>query len=320
MIPEPIIFITGVSSGIGLETALLLRERGFKVIGSSRSPEKIQHLPFPVVPLDITSQESLDACGHYLKNEIGRLDVLVCNAGTMGPAAAGEELTSEALWQVFQTNFFGTVHLIRAVLPLMRQQNKGKIIVLSSIAGKVGAPPFFSAYTSSKHALEGYIETLAKELTPFHISVTLIEPGYCKTALSQTIQTPPHPLPEYESRRSFTLALQTYAIDHGRDPRLVAQAILKTVQNPHPPLRVVVGLDAKFLDAGRKYLPEKVFQSLLNRVFSWRKETRNPITSLRKFLLHSKTADRAWRIVSTGAVILAIFQFVTFIFKREVDS
>ncbi|MEJ5314516.1 MULTISPECIES: SDR family oxidoreductase [Anaerolinea] len=320
MMTEPIVFITGVSSGIGLETALLFKKKGFQIIGSSRTPEKYQHLPFPVVPLDITSQESIDACVRYLKRDIGRVDVLVCNAGTMGPVAAGEELTSEALWQVFQTNFFGTVHLIRAVLPLMRQQDKGKIIVLSSIAGKVGAPPFFSAYTSSKHALEGYIETLAKELAPFHISVTLIEPGYCKTALSQSIQSPPHPLPEYEPRRTFTHTLQTYAIDHGRDPRQVALAILKTVQHPNPPLRVLVGLDAKFLDAGRKYLPEKIFQFLLNKMFSWRKAPPTPVTPVRRFLLNSKKADRAWRIVSTGMVVLALFQLASFIFKRKPDS
>lgn len=317
MSEKTVVFITGVSSGIGLETASLLHQKGFRVIGSSRHPEKLTPLPFPVFSLDITSEESICTCVHRIKSEFGQLNVLICNAGIMGPVAAGEELTPEVLWKVFQTNFFGTVNLIRCVTPLMRTQKGGRIIVLSSIAGKIGAPPFFSAYAASKHALEGYVETIAKELAPFQIHVTLVEPGYFHTAIDQSIQTPPTPISEYQTRRHFTHALQQYAIEHGRHPQQVAYAILNTLQKPYPPLRVVVGLDAKFLDTGRRYLPDKLFQFFLSQMFSWKKETQNPVTPIRKFLMNSKIADCSWHILSIGFLTFGLVQLVKHIYKKD---
>lgn len=317
MTEKPVVLITGVSSGIGMETANLLKAKGFQVIGTSRNPEKCRELPFPVIPLDITSEESIYACIHWIDKEVGRIDALICNAGIMGPVAAGEELTTSALMEVFQTNFFGTINLIRAIIPCMKKQKGGRVIVVSSIAGKVGAPPFFSAYSASKHALEGYIETVAKELAPFQIRITLIEPGYFRTSIHKFIQNPPYPISDYERRRIYTYALQNYAIEHGRHPQQVAHAILSTLLNLDPPLRVLVGLDAKFLDAGRRYLPERIFQDLLSHMFNWKKETQNPVTPVRKFLLNSHIADRSWRILSTGFFVFVLLKILRFIFIKR---
>ncbi len=182
---------------------------------------------------------------------------------------------------------------------------------------RLAPPPFFSAYAASKHALEGYVETIAKELAPFQIHVTLVEPGYFHTAIDQSIQTPPNPISEYQTRRHFTYALQQYAIEHGRHPQQVACAILNTLQKPYPPLRVVVGLDAKFLDTGRRYLQDNLFQFFLSQMFSWKKETQNPVTPIRKFLLNSKIADFSWHILLFGILTFGLVQLMKHIYKKD---
>ena len=163
------VLVTGASSGIGQVIAQLLTERGFTVYGTSRKPTGT------LIPLDVRSDESVRAC----VDRVGTIDVLVNNAGYTLMGSAEETSVDEAKAQL-ETNFFGVVRMVKAVLPAMRQARAGKIITIGSLAG-ITAIPFGAFYTASKFALEGYTEALWHELRPFGIHVTLIEPGQVET-------------------------------------------------------------------------------------------------------------------------------------------
>src|SRR5437660_2901591 len=170
------ILVTGASSGIGQSTARLLAERGFTVFGTARKPDSAKREPFTMLALDVRSDESVRACVAQVITKSGRLDVLVNNAGYAMMGAAEETSVEEAKAQ-FETNFFGIVRMVNAVLPGMRAAGAGKIINISSLAGNT-AIPFSAFYSASKFALEGYSESLWYEVRPFGITVSLVEPGF----------------------------------------------------------------------------------------------------------------------------------------------
>jgi NAD(P)-dependent dehydrogenase (short-subunit alcohol dehydrogenase family) len=308
-----VILITGASSGIGLVTAQHLAQQGYRVFGTSRNPTQTQTVGFTLLPLDVRSEESIQACLQMIMAQAGRLDVLINNAGFIGPGAASEELSLEQIKALFETNFFGVVQMINAVLPHFRQQGGGQIINLSSAAGLLTTPPFFSVYSASKHALEAYTEGLRYEVRPFNIRVSLVEPGYFQTNIAQTIELPDRALDVYAVRRQQAVTLDRLGIQAGRDPILIAQLIAQIIRGRSPRLRYAVGLDAQFMTTAKRLLPFTLVERFVERLFLYDAE-RLPATSLtglRRRVLDSRVADAAWQqtwlALAGGAAIALIF-------------
>lgn len=182
------IFITGCSTGIGLDTALFLKEKGWKVIASCRKEEDVKNLQnqgLECLKVDVTKKEDLQNAFDYLQN-LERLDAIFCNAG-FGQPGFVEDIPLEALEEIFATNVFGVWECIRLAMPIFRKQNSGKIIINSSILGFTGMP-FRGAYNSTKYALEGLADTLRCELKGSNIFVSLLEPGPITSNFRKTAQ------------------------------------------------------------------------------------------------------------------------------------
>src|SRR3954451_9495332 len=178
---EPVALVTGASSGIGEAAARGLRKAGFTVYGTSRravAGEERDGVVF--LPLDVTDDDSVARATREVIARSGRIDVLVNNAG-LGIAGAAEESSIEQARALFDTNVFGSIRMTRAVLPQMRQQGSGRIINVSSVLGLVPAP-FGALYASTKHAIEGYSESLDHEVREHGIRVLLVEPAYTRTS------------------------------------------------------------------------------------------------------------------------------------------
>src|SRR6266480_359248 len=193
--------VTGASSGFGQATAALLTAQGFLVFGTSRAPAHNEASSFELLPLDVDSEASVQTCLQTILERTGRIDLLVNNAG-FAQAGAIEENSLEDARAQFETNVFGVLRMLKAVLPVMRQQGSGQIITVSSLLGVV-AMPYLSLYSSSKFALEGMIEGLYHELRPFHIKVSLVEPTFFRTKFDA--QPPATPLAAYEAARQSML-------------------------------------------------------------------------------------------------------------------
>lgn len=198
-----IIFITGCSSGIGHDAALTLAKRGHRVIASCRKEEDVQMLAAlgcEVVLMDVDSSESIArAFAEVLKSTHGRLDVLINNAG-YGQAGALEDISRDVLRSQFETNVFGLMELTRLAIPVMRRQNHGRIINISSILGLISMP-FRGAYNASKYAVEGLCDTLRLELQSSGIQVICIEPGPIDTAFRENVIA--HSLKKIDMERSY---------------------------------------------------------------------------------------------------------------------
>src|SRR2546426_6277417 len=208
------VLVTGASSGIGQATARLLAQRGFNVFGTARKPGSAQSQGVTMVALDVRSDESVRACVEQVVAKAGRLDVLVNNAGYSITGAAEETSVEEAKAQL-ETNFFGAVRMVNAVLPGMRAAGAGKIINVSSLAGNT-AIPYSAFYSASKFALEGYSESLWDEVRPFGISVSLVEPGFVNTPIGEASPVAARARPEYETTRKRMLAKFGRALEIGR--------------------------------------------------------------------------------------------------------
>ncbi len=261
-----VVLVVGASSGLGKATALQLLAEGHRVYGTSRTPERYGDLGFPLLPLDVRSSESVAQAVETLLQREGRLDVLVNCAGYEGPCAAVEE-TSEAQGRaLMETNFFGAVRLLRAVLPVMRKQGGGKIINITSIAGPQVPTPFFAFYAASKAALDAFSESLRLELLPLGITLSVVQPGFFRTAIHRTMEPPAHPLPIYRARRSSACRQDRYAIRHGGDPRAVGRLIARIVREPHPRFRYLAGNDAHLTAQMRRLLPASLFEGMLRLV------------------------------------------------------
>jgi short-subunit dehydrogenase len=256
------ILVTGASSGIGQATARLLADRGFTVFGTARKPAAKKQGDITMVPLDVRSDESVRAC----VEEVGRVDVLVNNAGYSLTGAAEETSVDEAKAQ-FETNFFGLVRMVNAVLPTMRAARAGKIINISSLAGNT-AIPFSGFYSASKFAVEGYSEALWYELRPFGISVSLIEPGFVNTPIGEASPGAAHPLPAYEATRKRMLSAFGKALASGIAAEEVARTVLATVQRSSPALRYPVGSQATWLPRLRSMVPWSVYAAGVRKTFA----------------------------------------------------
>ncbi|OLC61582.1 MAG: hypothetical protein AUH89_02415 [Ktedonobacter sp. 13_1_40CM_4_52_4] len=263
MTTSRVALVTGASSGFGQVTATLLAKHGFQVFGTSRTPIDHPGGSYEMLPLDVCSEISVQACVQTILQRTGRIDLLVNNAGYAQGGALEENSLDDARAQ-FETNVFGVLRVLKAVLPAMRQQSGGQIITVSSLLGMV-AMPYLGLYASSKFALEGMMEGLQDELRPFHIRVSLVEPTFFRTHF--TAQPPATPLAVNESARQSMLRFVQDGVEHGPDPELVAGRILQLASSARPPLRSYVGPRAGLLVALRNWLPPRVFERVRRRVF-----------------------------------------------------
>jgi NAD(P)-dependent dehydrogenase (short-subunit alcohol dehydrogenase family) len=266
--PTPrVVLITGASSGVGQSTARLLARRGFTVFGTSRNPSSADRVPgVEMLTLDVRDDDSVRACVETILHRSGRLDVVINNAG-YELAGALEELSSEEARAQFETNFFGVVRMVNAVLPLMRHQKRGHIINVSSLTG-LTASPFLGIYSASKFALEGYTEALRHEVKPFNIQVSLTEAGFLRTAMMNHRQIAARRMTEYDPWRQRALdAIR--ALEHkAPGPEVVADRLLEIMSTSSPRLRYLIGQQAKSVGRLRRFLPAGIFEQGVRRTFS----------------------------------------------------
>ena len=273
---QKVSIVTGSSSGIGLETALMFARNGYVTYATMRTPEKgaliknaveKENLPIKVVQLDVTDDKSLKNAIDHVTSEDGRIDVLVNNAG-YGLVGALEELSIEEIKAQYQTNFFGLVRVIQAVLPTMRKQRSGRILNLSSGAGLFGYPGG-SAYVSTKFAVEGLSESIAYELEPFGIKVILIEPGFVKTNFANSMlisKKAQDPTSSYSQMMQRIAASSNELAKSGSSAELVANVILDAATNPNPRLRYLVGKDVEAWAASKKSMDESEFFNMIKKI------------------------------------------------------
>jgi NAD(P)-dependent dehydrogenase (short-subunit alcohol dehydrogenase family) len=257
--------VTGASSGIGAAVAHLFHRRGFLVFGTSRSADPGSPHEFPMLKLDVNSDASVKACIAEVLARAGRLDVLVNNAGYALTGAAEETSIEEAKEQ-FETNYFGVVRMVKAALPRMREARSGRIITIGSLAGLM-AIPYNAFYSSTKFALEGYMEALWFELKPFGIAVSLIEPGFVRTSINQATRAAAEPLAAYDGPRDRANSVVDRSVEKGIAPELVAKAVLRAAQSKTPRLRYRVGADSRWLPRLKNATPWNFFAFGVRRTF-----------------------------------------------------
>lgn len=258
-----VVLITGGSSGIGKSVGEYLLEKGFIVYGTSRNPQKIENHPFKLVALDVTNIETVNAAVTEVIYKEGRLDVLVNNAG-MGITGPIEETPTDEMRNVFNTNLFGTIDVMKAVLPQMREQKSGLIINVTSIAGYMGLP-FRGIYSATKGALEIVTEAIRMEVKSFGIQVTNVAPGdFATNIASGRYHTPVFENSPYKKTYQENLDLMDAHVDSGSDPLEMATAIYKIIQTPKPKIHYKVGdFMQKFSIVLKKILPDKMYEKLL---------------------------------------------------------
>lgn len=262
-----IVLITGATSGIGKETALLLASKGFLVYGTARNVEG-KNLPFRLLPMDVRNETSIKEAVQQILTEVGRIDILINNAG-VGITGAVEELPAEQLHNVFATNLYGAIAVIQQVLPAMRAQGSGRIINIASIAGYMGLP-FRGAYSASKGALLLMSEALRMEVKQFGIEVTTISPGdYATDIASRRYHTPVIENSPYAEVYAKQLQLMNEHVDSGGDPKEMADKILKVINTKHPKVHYKQGsFLQKFSIVLKRLLPSKSYEKMLMKHYS----------------------------------------------------
>ena len=268
-----VVLITGCSSGFGLLTALHFARQGETVIAGVRRPSTArelrrrrdeERLSFDIVGLDVTDEASVAAAVSGVLEAQGRIDVLVNNAG-VGSHGAIEDTSPEVVQAVFDTNVFGPLRLLRAVLPVMRSQGQGVVVNMSSLAGRVSAP-FAGIYSATKFALEALSECLHYEVAPFGIRVALIEPGAFVTAFAENRLEPGAHGNNVASPYARTLRRWEEASarlpgrNDGGDPAEVAAAVYEAATQPDHPLRRLVGADAELIATLHHDLEDAAFE------------------------------------------------------------
>jgi NAD(P)-dependent dehydrogenase (short-subunit alcohol dehydrogenase family) len=246
--------VTGASSGIGEATAQRLAMAGYKVYGTSRRGAQAGQRSFEMLPLDVTSDESVDAAVREVMRLDGRIDVLVNNAGFGVAPAGAEESSIEQARSIFDTNFFGIVRMTRAVVPHMRHQGGGRIINIGSVLGFLPMP-YGALYAATKHAIEGYSESLDHELRTRGIRVSVIEPAYTKTQFDANFVEPDSKLDEYREARAALGERVKEVMAVADAPGVVADVVLEAASAARPKLRYTAGGLANRLRLLRRFAP-----------------------------------------------------------------
>ena len=271
---ENVALVTGCSSGIGLETAISLAREGYFTYATMRNMKKSEglekivneeKLPIKVLELDVDSEESADNAIARIMQEKGRINTLVNNAG-WGMWGTVEDVSIEEFKEQFETNFFAIIRMIKKVAPIMRKQNSGNIVNVSSVAGRIGFP-VTPAYISSKFALEGLSECLRFELGPFGINVIIIEPGVIKTNFFDSMKMAKKSDSDsvYNEITSKVVSGVKMMAEMGTDPKEVANTIIKSISEQNPLPRYIVGNDAMMFLEAKKMKTDIEFENYIKK-------------------------------------------------------
>lgn len=238
MIQQKVALVTGVSSGIGRATAARLLERGFRTLGTIRGTSAASELPpgLELVQLDVRDADSIRSCVSAVINRAGRIDVLVNSAG-YALSGALEETSIEEASRLFETNFFGVLRMCQAVLPIMREQGGGRIINIGSVLGFLPAP-YMGIYAASKHAIEGYSQSLDHEVRQFGIRVSVVEPSFTRTSLGPNGQLAGQLLAAYAGERDRAVEALRVNVANGNSPSTVASVVLNALASRFPRLSI----------------------------------------------------------------------------------
>jgi NAD(P)-dependent dehydrogenase (short-subunit alcohol dehydrogenase family) len=255
--------VTGASSGIGRATAKALQRAGFRVFGTSRRGAAESSDGVTMLACDVTDDESVAKLVDRVLNEAGRIDLLVNNAG-IGLLGGAEESSTAQAQALFDVNVFGVIRVTRAVLPAMRRQRKGRIVNLSSVLGLIPAP-YSALYASTKHAIEGYSESLDHELRPFGIRVALVEPAYTRTSFEENLVRPDRLLDIYDAARAGMNGVLRKAIETGDAPEVVAKTVVEAATASVPKRRYAAGKMARRVSILRRFVPEFAFDKSLRK-------------------------------------------------------
>ncbi|MDB5103967.1 MAG: short-chain dehydrogenase [Fibrobacteres bacterium] len=269
----PGVLITGASSGIGLATAYLLSERGYRVVGTARNPDAVLHRlqeerggtpPFRLVRMDLTDPASVDEGYARAQSLLGGVDILINNAG-QGELGSVEDTDLDDSRTLFEVNYFSVVRLVKLAVPAMRARGSGIILNLGSIVHDLQFP-FKAQYCASKSALTGFSLSLRYELHPHHIRVHILEPGWVRSEFHNRLR------PVYKAGSPYALRLKPF-LDFTRDSdpavpdgRAVAVIILATLENPKAPVRIPVGREARKFRIARRFLSN----AMLDRLLLWK--------------------------------------------------
>ena len=268
--------VTGASSGFGLLISVTLARRGWRVLATMRDLNRRDKLEaaareagvldrIELHPLDITNSDQIESIAALIADRSQPLHALVNNAGFAVPGFA-EDVTDAELRDQFDTNFFGTVAVTRALLPQMRRQGFGHVVVVTSISGRMGYPGV-SSYAASKFALEGWAETLRYEMLSLGIQVVLVEPGSFETDIWTRNAKQAAALRNPDSANAVRVSRWRARLAQGAkkraNPEVVADTIARILENPKPKLRYVVGKDAKMALIMRRILPAGVFERMV---------------------------------------------------------
>lgn len=258
-----VVLITGGSSGIGKSIGEFLHQKGFVVYGTSRNPEKISNSIFPLVALDVRDKQSIVNCVAEVIQKSGRLDIVINNAG-VGITGPIEEIPTEEIRNNFETNLFGPIEVMKAVLPQMRAQKSGLIINITSIAGYMGLP-YRGIYSASKGALELITEALRMEVKSFGIQITNVAPGDFATNIAAgRYHAPVVKGSAYEVPYGNTLKEMDLHVDSGSNPNEMAEAIFGIIQADKPKVHYKVGaFMQKFSIVLKRILPDTVYEKML---------------------------------------------------------
>lgn len=264
--PHPVALITGASSGIGRASAVALANAGYRVFGTSRKPMTAPANGITMLVADVTDDASVQALIAEVMTAAGRIDLLVNNAG-YALSGAAEESSIGQVQALFETNFHGVVRVTSAVLPIMRAQGAGRILNVGSVLGLIPGP-FGAYYAASKHAIEGYSESLDHEVRPFAIRVAVIEPWATKTSIEANSPQGDRPVMAYAQTIACYRTAFDAAMAEGDTAEDVAATIVAAAGDRNPRLRYPSGKAARQTSFARRFLPRSLFDRTLRKQFN----------------------------------------------------
>jgi NAD(P)-dependent dehydrogenase (short-subunit alcohol dehydrogenase family) len=260
---RPVAIVTGATTGIGAATARALHGAGYHVFGTYRKLPATKLAAVDYVACDVTSDEAVGAAVREVLAKAGRIDLLVNNAG-VGLIGAAEESSLEQAKSIFDVNLFGVIRMTNAVLPVMRQQRSGRIVNISSVMGLIPSP-FLALYASSKHAVEGYSQSLDHEVRGSGIRVVLVQPGYTRTTFESNALAADRKSEHYAPARVNAEAVLRHEMTKADPPEVVAATVVTAASATAPHLRYTAGRDATMVSLLRRFVPASAFDKSLRK-------------------------------------------------------
>ena len=260
---QPVAIVTGATAGIGAATARALHAAGYRVFVTYRKPPATKIPGIDYVACDVTNDLTVEAAVREVLAKAGRIDLLVNNAG-VGLVAGAEESSLEQAKSLFDVNLFGVFRMTKAVLPTMRRQGSGRIVNISSVMGLIPAP-FMALYGASKHALEGYSESLDHEIRATGVRVVLVEPAYTRTSFEGNVYQADQQLDVYQSARTNAEGVLRDEMKTADTPELVANAVVKAATEANPNRRYAAGRMARQVSLLRRFVPASAFDKSLRK-------------------------------------------------------